>query len=179
MLQDGQVAHVQPILLTELYSWCCWRFNLAVTVLQQEQEVFYTIDVDPFGKRCAQSACMCTALSKAAACDVWHHFRWCCFTIVGKSSRLQHSHHDLSAMLCLSRCACHAWHKVCTVWLCVHIEFSQALHRNAWHHFRWFMIAGKCCCLQHIHHALPAMLCLFMLCLSCMTALVAAPCFAM
>ena len=51
-LQDGQVAHIQPILLTELYGWSCWRFNLAVQVQQQEQEVFYTIDVDPLGKRC-------------------------------------------------------------------------------------------------------------------------------
>lgn len=51
-VQDGQVAHIQPILLTELYGWCCWRFNLAVQVQQQEQEVFYTIDVDPLGKRC-------------------------------------------------------------------------------------------------------------------------------
>lgn len=52
-LQDGQVAHVKPILLTEIYGWCCWRFNLAVKALQQEQEVFYTIDADPHGKRYA------------------------------------------------------------------------------------------------------------------------------
>lgn len=50
-MQDGQVEHVQPFLLTELYGWCCWRFNLAVKVLQQQQEVFYTIDADPYGKR--------------------------------------------------------------------------------------------------------------------------------
>ena len=50
-MQDGHVSHVQPILLAEMYGWSCWRFNLAVPVAQQEQEVFYTIDADPFGKR--------------------------------------------------------------------------------------------------------------------------------
>lgn len=42
---------VQPFLLTELYGWACWRFNLEVKVQQQEQQVFYTINVDPFGHR--------------------------------------------------------------------------------------------------------------------------------
>ena len=50
-LQDGRIDQVQPILLTELYGWSCWRFNIAVKVQQQQQEVFYTINVDPFGHR--------------------------------------------------------------------------------------------------------------------------------
>ncbi|KAL3136206.1 hypothetical protein ABBQ32_007220 [Trebouxia sp. C0010 RCD-2024] len=48
---DGRVDKVQPFLLTELYGWACWRFNLEVKVQQQEQQVFYTINVDPFGHR--------------------------------------------------------------------------------------------------------------------------------
>lgn len=47
MLQDGRLEEVQPILLTEMYSWSCWRFNIAVKVQQQQQEVFYTISADP------------------------------------------------------------------------------------------------------------------------------------
>ncbi|DBA98627.1 TPA: hypothetical protein ACH3X1_014416 [Trebouxia sp. C0004] len=48
---DGRLENIQPILLTEMYSWSCWRFNIAVKVQQQQQEVFYTINVDPFNHR--------------------------------------------------------------------------------------------------------------------------------
>ena len=50
-LQDGRVDIIQPILLAKMFGWSCWRFNMAVQVLQEEQEVFYTIDVDPRGRR--------------------------------------------------------------------------------------------------------------------------------
>lgn len=53
LLQDGRVDSVKPVLLTELYGWACWRFNLEVKVQQQEQQVFYTINMDPFGHRSA------------------------------------------------------------------------------------------------------------------------------
>ncbi|DBB15612.1 TPA: hypothetical protein ACH3X3_003824 [Trebouxia sp. C0006] len=34
-----------------MYSWSCWRFNIAVKVQQQQQQLFYTINVDPFKHR--------------------------------------------------------------------------------------------------------------------------------
>ncbi len=55
-MQDGQLSKVQPILLTEMHGWSCWRFNIAVKVQQQQQEVFYTISADPFGHRYASTA---------------------------------------------------------------------------------------------------------------------------
>ena len=48
--------NLQPVLLTELYGWACWRFNLEVKVQQQEQQVFYTINMDPFGHRSGSQA---------------------------------------------------------------------------------------------------------------------------
>ena len=42
-----------------MFGWACWRFNIAVQVQQQEQEVFYTINVDPRGHRYGISACRC------------------------------------------------------------------------------------------------------------------------
>ena len=51
LLYDGRLDNIQPILLTEMYSWSCWRFNIAVKVQQQQQQLFYTINVDPFKNR--------------------------------------------------------------------------------------------------------------------------------
>ena len=39
-----------------MFGWACWRFNIAVQVQQQEQEVFYTINVDPRGHRYERTA---------------------------------------------------------------------------------------------------------------------------